>query len=135
MAAVSSISAMKVEMPRSCESPAPTRTRMASTIEMEADSAGTKHPIWAISTTIATCRMYLYFTIVSHQMVNQACRVSWSCGADQFVRRLAAHVRPGDDLNPRFFFWNSQQGMKRREQRAVEIEESKKTFVRRRYLE
>ncbi len=59
MEEVSSISAMKVDIPRSWLSPAPTRTRMASTMEIVAELAGTKQPICAINTIMATCRMYL----------------------------------------------------------------------------
>jgi hypothetical protein len=50
MDATSSISAIKVETPFSCESPAPTRAKMESTMHTEAELQGTKHPIWAIST-------------------------------------------------------------------------------------
>lgn len=50
MAAVSSISAMKVEMPLSWQSPAPTRAKMQSRTAMVALSHGTKLPTCAIST-------------------------------------------------------------------------------------
>lgn len=55
MAAVSSISAMKVEMPRSWQSPAPTRAKMQSRTAMRACSHATKQPTWAISTATPTC--------------------------------------------------------------------------------
>ena len=44
MAAVSSISAMKVDTPRSWQSPAPTRAKMQSRTAMRASSQGTKQP-------------------------------------------------------------------------------------------
>mmetsp|Transcript_16291 Transcript_16291/g.40540 ORF Transcript_16291/g.40540 Transcript_16291/m.40540 type:complete len:203 (+) Transcript_16291:582-1190(+) len=44
MAAVSSISAMKVDTPRCWQSPAPTRAKMASRTEMRAASHATKQP-------------------------------------------------------------------------------------------
>ena len=50
MEEVSSISAMKVEIPFNCESPAPTLAEMESTIQIDAESHGTKHPICAINT-------------------------------------------------------------------------------------
>lgn len=56
MLAVSIISAMKVDTPLSWQSPAPTRAKIASTIEMVADLAATKQPIWAISTATPTER-------------------------------------------------------------------------------
>lgn len=54
MAAVSSISAMKVETPRVWQSPAPTRANTASRTESRADSAATKQPTCAISTATPT---------------------------------------------------------------------------------
>lgn len=47
MAAVSSISAMKVDTPLSCESPAPTRQRIESKMGTVAVLQGTKAPICA----------------------------------------------------------------------------------------
>ena len=55
MAAVSSISAMKVETPRSWQSPAPTRAKMQSRTATSAASQGTKLPTCAISTATPTC--------------------------------------------------------------------------------
>jgi hypothetical protein len=55
MAAVSSISAMKVDTPRVWQSPAPTRAKMQSRTAMRAESHGTQHPTWARSTTTPTC--------------------------------------------------------------------------------
>jgi len=57
IAAVSSISAMKVEMPRSWQSPAPTRAKMASRMAILALAHGTKEPTCAMSTHAPTCRM------------------------------------------------------------------------------
>lgn len=59
MAAVSSISAMKVDTPRIWLSPAPTRARMASTTETSASSHGTNEPHCASSTITPICRMYV----------------------------------------------------------------------------
>ena len=56
IAAVSSISAINVETPRSCESPAPTRAKMASQIGTVASCAGTKQPTWAMSTITPICK-------------------------------------------------------------------------------
>lgn len=50
----SNISAMKVDTPFSWLSPAPTRHIMLSTTVTEAELQGTKHPICAISTDMAT---------------------------------------------------------------------------------
>ena len=47
IAAVSTISTMKVERPRARSSAAPTRLKSRSTTPMCARSAGTKEPIWA----------------------------------------------------------------------------------------
>ena len=55
MVAVSSISAMKVEMPLSWLSPAPTRARMQSKIGTCASSAGTKEPTCAIRAMQPIC--------------------------------------------------------------------------------
>jgi hypothetical protein len=55
MAAVSSISAMKVDTPRVWQSPAPTRAKMQSRTAMRAESHGTQHPTWASSTFTPTC--------------------------------------------------------------------------------
>lgn len=49
MADASSISAMKVETPRCCASPAPTLANTASRTLMSADSHGTKLPTYATS--------------------------------------------------------------------------------------
>ena len=56
MAAVSTISTMKVERPRARSSPAPTRENSLSTTPMRAASAGTKEPIWAITAISAFWR-------------------------------------------------------------------------------
>mmetsp|Transcript_70349 Transcript_70349/g.198525 ORF Transcript_70349/g.198525 Transcript_70349/m.198525 type:complete len:201 (+) Transcript_70349:666-1268(+) len=61
MQAASSISAMKVEIPRSCMSEAPTRHMTASKIGRTALWQGTKLPIWFSSTMRATDRMYVLF--------------------------------------------------------------------------
>mmetsp|Transcript_13601 Transcript_13601/g.20836 ORF Transcript_13601/g.20836 Transcript_13601/m.20836 type:complete len:207 (-) Transcript_13601:291-911(-) len=53
----SSISAMKVEMPCCCRSPAPTRHRIRSTTLMRAEVAGTKDPTWAMATMDPRARM------------------------------------------------------------------------------
>ena len=55
MAPVSSISAMNVLTPRCWQSPAPTRAKMASLVEMRAEVQGTKQPTCAISTHAPTC--------------------------------------------------------------------------------
>jgi hypothetical protein len=55
IAAVSSISAMKVETPRTWQSPAPTRAKTQSLTEMTAWSQGIKQPTWAMSTITPTC--------------------------------------------------------------------------------
>ena len=57
MVEVSSISAMKVETPRAWQSPAPTRARIESVIEISASSHGTKQPTCASSTLTPTERM------------------------------------------------------------------------------
>lgn len=57
--AVSNISAMNVETPFNWLSPAPTRAKMQSTMDTSADSHGTKHPIWAMSTITPVCRIYV----------------------------------------------------------------------------
>jgi hypothetical protein len=54
MDAVSSISAMNVDTPLSCESPAPTRHRIESNMGRLAEEQGTKHPAWAIRTITPT---------------------------------------------------------------------------------
>ena len=56
MWAVSCISTMKVDWPRRIWSLAPTRVKMRSTRPSLASRAGTKLPIWAISTTSAVWR-------------------------------------------------------------------------------
>ena len=56
MAAVSSISTMKVLRPAAISSCAPTRAKMRSTSPSRARAAGTKPPIWASSTISAVCR-------------------------------------------------------------------------------
>ena len=56
MAAVSTISTMKVERPRARSSAAPTRENRRSTIPICADSAGTKLPICARMAISAFCR-------------------------------------------------------------------------------
>lgn len=56
MTAVSSISAMNVDTPFIWQSLAPTLAKMESMMETEAESQGTKHPIWAISTITPACR-------------------------------------------------------------------------------
>lgn len=56
MFAVSIISAMKVETPLRWQSPAPTRAKMASTMDIVADEAATKHPTCAIRTATPTER-------------------------------------------------------------------------------
>mmetsp|Transcript_13681 Transcript_13681/g.19746 ORF Transcript_13681/g.19746 Transcript_13681/m.19746 type:complete len:246 (-) Transcript_13681:1939-2676(-) len=61
IAAVSSISAINVETPRSWLSPAPTRARILSVIGMSALWAGTKHPIWAINAMTPAILMYVDF--------------------------------------------------------------------------
>ena len=55
MAAVSSISAMKVDTPLSWQSPAPTRAKIQSLMAMCASSQGTKQPTCAINTFTPTC--------------------------------------------------------------------------------
>ena len=57
IAAVSSISAMKVETPLVKSSPAPTLAKIASLTEIVASSQGTKLPNCAINTAVATERM------------------------------------------------------------------------------
>ncbi len=57
MLAVSVISTMKVDWPRARLSLAPTRVKIRSTTPMRAALAGTRLPIWAISTISATWRM------------------------------------------------------------------------------
>lgn len=59
IAAVSTISVMKVDMPFIWQSSAPTRARIASTSDISARSQGTKLPIWARSATTPTERMYV----------------------------------------------------------------------------
>ena len=55
MAAVSSISTMKVDSPREMLSEAPTRVNILSNRLMCADLAGTNEPIWAITAIRAVC--------------------------------------------------------------------------------
>ena len=57
MVAISVISTMKVDWPPYRSSEAPIRVNMRSVIAMSAEAAGTKEPMWAISTISATCRM------------------------------------------------------------------------------
>ena len=57
MAALSSISAMKVDTPRAWLSPAPTRAKMASRTGITARAQGTQLPTWARSTAMPTWRM------------------------------------------------------------------------------
>lgn len=52
---------MNVETPRSVESPAPTRAKIASTTVTVARAHGTKHPICAIKHTTPTERMWQLF--------------------------------------------------------------------------
>ncbi len=56
MLAVSFISTMKVDSPRLMLSDAPTLVNILSTIPIVASFAGTKHPVWAISTVRAVWR-------------------------------------------------------------------------------
>lgn len=57
IALVSSISAMNVDTPLSCESPAPTRHRIESKMGTSANEQGTNEPIWARRATTAVWRM------------------------------------------------------------------------------
>ena len=57
IAAVSTISTMKVDWPVVRSSCSPTRVNIRSTKPMTAWVAGTKLPIWAIRVMIAACRM------------------------------------------------------------------------------
>jgi len=59
MDAVSSISAMNVDTPLSCESPAPIRARIASQSGISAVSQGTKQPTWARRIIMPIWRMYV----------------------------------------------------------------------------
>ena len=59
MDAVSTISTMKVDCPVYRSSWRPTRVKTRSTSPIVAERAGTKLPIWAISTMSATCLMYV----------------------------------------------------------------------------
>lgn len=59
--AVSSISAMNVDTPRSWLSPAPTRHNTESKIGICASEQGTKLPVWAMRAMTPTCRMYVLF--------------------------------------------------------------------------
>ena len=56
MLAVSFISTIKVDSPVEMLSEAPTRVNILSTMPMSAFRAGTKQPIWAISTIRAVWR-------------------------------------------------------------------------------
>ena len=56
IAAVSTISTMKVERPRARSSAAPTRLKSWSTMPMRASAAGTNEPICASSAISAFCR-------------------------------------------------------------------------------
>ena len=56
MALVSAISTMKVDCPRTRLSLAPTRVNRRSHTPIVAAVAGTKLPVWAISTMSPTCR-------------------------------------------------------------------------------
>ena len=51
------ISTIKVDCPADRSSEAPMRVKMRSTMPMRAALAGTKEPIWAMSTIRATCRI------------------------------------------------------------------------------
>ncbi len=55
--ATSTISTMKVDWPADRSSEAPMRVNTRSTTPMRAERAGTKEPIWAMSTMRATWRM------------------------------------------------------------------------------
>ena len=57
MSATSFISTMNVDWPDARSSDAPMRVNSLSTMPMRAALAGTKLPIWAISTISATWRM------------------------------------------------------------------------------
>ena len=57
MSATSVISTMKVDCPAERSSLAPTRVKIRSTTPMRAWDAGTKLPIWAMSTIRAVWRM------------------------------------------------------------------------------
>ena len=48
---------MKVDWPAARSSEAPIRVKIRSTTPIRADLAGTKEPIWAMSTIRATWRM------------------------------------------------------------------------------
>lgn len=61
MVAVSSISAINVEIPFSWLSPAPTRHKMESNIGTRASEQGTKLPVCAMSAMTPTWRMYVLF--------------------------------------------------------------------------
>ena len=56
---ISLISTMKVLWPEARLSDAPTRVNILSVMVMLAAEAGTKLPMWAMSTMSATCRMYV----------------------------------------------------------------------------
>ena len=104
IAAVSTISVMKVDCPRARSSCAPTRVKMRSTSPTRARAAGTQDPIWASSTISAVCRSQVLLPPMFGP-VTIACR--GSLAAEMAVvrdERLAAEMRldhrvtPGDDL-------------------------------------
>ena len=63
MLATSVISTIKVLWPDARSSDAPTRVKIRSTKPISAFAAGTKEPIWAISSIRAVCRIKVDFQI------------------------------------------------------------------------
>jgi hypothetical protein len=76
MAAVSTISTMKVERPRARSSAAPTRLNSRSTMPIWADSAGTKEPICAMMAISAFWRRKVDFPAMFGPVTSQMERLS-----------------------------------------------------------
>jgi hypothetical protein len=93
MAAVSRISTMKVLSPRATLSLAPTRESTRSTTPTRAREAGTKPPIWAITTVNATCRINVDLPAMFGPVTSQSRSPSTSRRTSFGTKRPAAASR------------------------------------------
>ena len=87
MAAVSTISIMKVERPRARSSPAPTRLNSRSTTPRRIDRAGTKAPAWATAEALhETNRARTLFATHYHELARLEERLDHVCNLSMKAR-------------------------------------------------
>ena len=94
ISAVSTISTIKVERPACSSSWAPMRVKMRSTRPISAISAGTKLPIWAMSTISATWRKKVDLPLMLGPVM------IWMRSASRTARRWARSVPAADSVRP-----------------------------------